>query len=269
MESLGGRLEAIVSGSAALPEKLGRFYSAVGIIMIEGYGLTETSAVITVTNYREETKYGTVGTRLSHTQIKILEDGEIACKSPSVMLGYYKKNSKIKKVITKDGYFLTGDLGKLDKDGHLKITGRKKEIFKTSGGKYITPQRIENIFKASFFVENIIVIGEYEKMPAALIQPNFNFLDKWCKRKKIYAGDTSGEIVVHPLVYKRYAYEVRKLNKKLSKWEQIKAFELTPEVWSVEGGELTPTLKVKRKNTISKYKYLYRRIYGQDNALSL
>jgi len=176
------------------------------------------------------------------------------------MLGYYKDDEKTNEVI-KGGYFHTGDIGDIDKNGFLRITDRKKEMFKTSGGKYVAPQMLENAFKQSRFIEQIMVIGEGEKMPAAFIQPNFDFLKDWAKIKGINIGTTNEEIVSNPEVISRFAEEIEGLNKGFGNWEQVKKFELTPDVWSIDDGHLTPTMKLKRKIIIAKYQHLYDKIY--------
>jgi long-chain acyl-CoA synthetase len=177
------------------------------------------------------------------------------------MMGYYKDQQLTDEVI-KNGYFHTGDIGEVDKDGFLKITDRKKEMFKTSGGKYIAPQLIENAMKQSLFIEQIMVIGDGEKMPAAFIQPSFDFIQEWAKRKNLNIGTTPAEIATNPEVIDRIAQEVEKINERFGNWEKIKRFELTPEVWSIDGGHLTPTLKLKRKIVMEKYKDLYQKIYS-------
>lgn len=264
-EGLGGNLDIMVSGSAALQPRLARVFAAAGIPVMEGYGLTETSPVIAVNCQKDRKwKIGTVGKVIPNVEVKIAEDGEILCKGPNVMMGYYKDPEKTAAVMT-DGYFHTGDIGELDEEGFLKITDRKKEMFKTSGGKYIAPQLMENEIKQSRFIEQIMVIGEGEKLPAAFVQPNFDFIKKWAARKKIDIGKTNPEIVENPEVIARYNEEIALYNKKFGHWEQIKKFELTPDVWSVESGHLTPTLKLKRKVIQEKYKDLYNKIYNRES----
>jgi long-chain acyl-CoA synthetase len=260
-EALGGQLKLLVSGSAALQPRLTRVFTAAGIPVMEGYGLTETSPVIAVNDMRNGGfRVGTVGRLIDNVEVKIAEDGEILCKGPNVMLGYYKDDEKTNEVI-KGGYFHTGDIGDIDKNGFLRITDRKKEMFKTSGGKYVAPQMLENAFKQSRFIEQIMVIGEGEKMPAAFIQPNFDFLKDWAKIKGINIGTTNEEIVANPEVISRFAEEIEGLNKGFGNWEQVKKFELTPDVWSIDDGHLTPTMKLKRKIIIAKYQHLYDKIY--------
>ena len=261
-EGLGGRIELIVSGSAALQPRLARVFAAAGIPVMEGYGLTETSPVISVNDQRNRGfRIGTVGKVLRDVEVKIAEDGEILTKGPNVMKGYYKDQEKTDEVINKDGYFHTGDIGEIDPDGFLRITDRKKEMFKTSGGKYVAPQLIENQMKQSRFIDEIMVIGEGEKMPAAFIQPNFEFLREWAKRKHIEVGSTNQELISNKEVIDRIQEEVDFYNQKFGSWEKVKRFELTPDVWSIEGEHLTPTMKLKRRNIIKMYQKLYDEIY--------
>ncbi|OEK07583.1 AMP-dependent synthetase [Flavivirga aquatica] len=259
--ALGGELTTMVSGSAALQPRLARVFCASGMQIMEGYGLTETSPVISVSMYKEnKLKIGTVGKPIDNVEIKIAEDGEILIKGPNVMLGYYKDPEKTASVMTGD-YFHTGDKGEVDVDGFLKITGRKKEMFKTSGGKYIIPTLLENDLKQSRFIEQIMVIGEGEKMPAALIQPNFHFISDWIDKKNHPIGKSYEDIINSEIIQSRIQEEVDKCNKKFGKWEQIKKFELTPEIWSIDSGHLTPTLKMKRDIIKEKYLNLIERIY--------
>ena len=262
-EALGGNLDVMVSGSAALQPRLARIFAAAGIPVMEGYGLTETSPVITVNDMRNGLfRIGTVGKLIKNVEVKIAEDGEILCKGPNVMLGYYKDETLTNEVI-KNNYFHTGDIGEFDKDGFLRITDRKKEMFKTSGGKYIAPQLIENRLKQSFFIEQVMVIGDGEKMPGAFIQPNFDFVREWAKRHNINISGSNEELVNHPKVIERFQEEVDEANEKFGNWEKIKRFELTPDIWSIDGGHLTPTMKLKRKIVKEKYKHLYDKIYNQ------
>jgi long-chain acyl-CoA synthetase len=258
---LGGNLGLIASGSAALQPRLARIFNAAEMGLMEGYGLTETSPVISVNDMRNNGfKIGTVGKPIGRTEVKIEADGEICIKGPQVMMGYYRDAVKSAEVL-KDGFFHTGDIGEIDADGFLRITDRKKEMFKTSGGKYVAPQVMENRFKQSRFIEQIMVVGEGEKMPAALIQPNFEFLEEWAVRHKLSLG-TNTECVVNPKVLARFQEEVDHANEKFAKWEKIKEFRLTPDVWSVDGGHLTPTMKLRRKIIKEKYMALYNQIYG-------
>lgn len=260
-EALGGNLETMVSGSAALQPRLARVFAAAGMPVMEGYGLTETSPVISVNDQRNRGwKIGTVGRVIDGVEVKIAKDGEILCKGPNVMMGYYKDPEKTAEVI-KDGYFHTGDIGEIDSDGFLKITDRKKEMFKTSGGKYVAPQLLENRLKQSRFIEQVMVVGEGEKMPAALIQPNFEFLEEWAKRHNITIPANS-DIIHNEKILARIQEEVDLANQEFAKWEKVKQFRLTPDVWTVEDGHLTPTMKLRRKIIKEKYIDLYNNIYG-------
>ncbi len=257
---LGGNLNLMVSGSAALQPRLSRIFAAAEIPVMEGYGLTETSPVISVNDMRNRGfKVGTVGKVIDNVEVKIAEDGEILCKGPNVMMGYYKDQEKTDEAI-KNGYFHTGDIGEIDSEGFLKITDRKKEMFKTSGGKYIAPQLIENAMKQSRFIAEIMVIGDGEKMPVAFVQPDFDFVKKWAKKKGIKINSNE-ELVENDEVKNRFQEEIELVNKKFGNWEQIKRFELTPDLWTVDGGQLTPTMKLKRKSMMEIYKDLYEKIY--------
>lgn len=258
-EGLGGNLELMVSGSAALQPRLTRVFAAAGMPIMEGYGLTETSPVISVNDQRNGGfKIGTVGRVIDHVEVKIAEDGEILVKGPNVMQGYFKDAEKTAEVMTGD-YFHTGDIGEIDADGFLKITDRKKEIFKTSGGKYVAPALLENQFKQSRFIEQIMVIGEGEKMPAALIQINYEFVAEWAKRHDIKFSEDS--IRDNQKLKDRIQEEIDSANKKFGKWEQIKKFEITPDVWTIDDGHLTPTMKMRRKIIKEKYLDLIEKIY--------
>ena len=262
-EGLGGELELLVSGSAALQTRLTKVFTAAGIPVMEGYGLTETSPVISVNDMRNGGfRIGTVGRVIDNVEVKIAEDGEILCKGPNVMMGYYKDEVQTAEVI-KNGYFHTGDIGEIDADGFLKITDRKKEMFKTSGGKYVAPQILENTFKQSRFIEQIMVIGDGEKMPAAFIQPAFDFVKEWASRHTIDLGSTNEDICNNPKVIARIQEDIDEVNKKFGNWEQVKRFELTPDIWSIEAGHITPTMKLKRKIIKEKYQSLYDKIYRE------
>ncbi|MCL4157886.1 UNVERIFIED_CONTAM: hypothetical protein GTU68_026631 [Idotea baltica] len=251
----------MVSGSAALQTRLSKVFCAAGMKVMQGYGLTETSPVVSVEKYAGRNfKLGTVGKVIDNVEVKIADDGEILIKGPNVMKGYFKDPEKTAEVMTGD-YFHTGDKGEIDSEGFLKITGRKKEMFKTSGGKYVIPTLLENELKQSRFIEQIMVIGEGEKMPAALIQPNFEFIEDWIERKKKDIGNAPEEISNSQIVIDRIQREIDNCNKKFGKWEQIKRFELTPNVWSIEGGHLTPTMKMKRNIIKEKYTDLVEKIY--------
>ena len=263
-EGLGGNIITLVSGSAALQPRLNKIFQNAGIPILEGYGLTETSPVISVNSFGK-IKVGTVGHVLENLDVKIQEDGEITVKGPSVFKGYFKNEEMTKEVFTEDGYFKTGDIGHIDEEGYLHITDRKKEMFKTSGGKYVAPQVIENQAKASKFIEQIMVVGDGEKMPCALIQPDFNFVQHWAERKQINVGTTPEEMANSPELKERINKEIDYLNTKLGSWEQIKRFELTPEVWTIDSGVLTPTLKLKRKAVKERFIKLYNKMYGHED----
>tara|TARA_R110001632_G_scaffold90844_4_gene194968 strand:- start:4268 stop:6052 length:1785 start_codon:yes stop_codon:yes gene_type:complete len=262
--ALGGELKIMVSGASALQQRLTRVFAAAGMPIMEGYGLTETSPVTSVNFVEQKGKrgfrIGTVGKVINNVEVKIAENGEILVKGPNVMQGYYKDPEKTAEVI-KDGYFHTGDKGEICKDGFLKITGRTKEMFKTSGGKYIVPPLLEGELKQSLFIEQVMIIGENEKMPAALIQPNFIFIRDWIEKKGHTIGTTCEEISSSQIIIDRIQKEVDKCNKNFGKWEQIKRFELTPEEWSIDGGHLTPTMKMKRVIIKKLYEDLYEKIY--------
>ena len=258
---LGGELHTMVCGSAALHPRLSRVFCASGMMVMEGYGLTETSPVVSVGMQANKFfKIGTVGKPIHNVEVKIAEDGEILIKGPNVMQGYYKDPERTASVMTAD-YFHTGDKGELDREGFLKITGRKKEMFKTSGGKYIIPTLIENALKESNFIEQVMVIGENQKMPAALIQPNFEFLVEWIERKNLKIDKTPESIVSSAEVQKRIQNEVDDCNNRFGKWEQVKRFELTSDEWSIDSGHLTPTMKMKRSVILKIYSSLVQKIY--------
>jgi long-chain acyl-CoA synthetase len=258
---LGGNLDLMVSGSAALQPRLTRIFAAAEMPIMEGYGLTETSPVVSVNDQRNGGfRIGTVGRVIDQVEVKIAKDGEILVKGPNVMLGYYKDPEKTAEVMTGD-YFHTGDIGEIDNEGFLKITDRKKEIFKTSGGKYVAPALIENELKQSRFIEQVMVVGEGEKMPAALIQPNFEFIKNWIAKKHKNVNTDKKSIASSQIVKDRIQKEVDETNKKFGQWEQVKAFEITPDIWSVDAGLLTPTMKLKRKAIKEKYIELYNKIY--------
>jgi long-chain acyl-CoA synthetase len=257
----GGNLKLMVSGSAALQTRLTRVFAAAGLPIMEGYGLTETSPVVSVNDQRNGGfRIGTVGKIIDKVEVKIAEDDEILVKGPNVMIGYYKDLEKTATVMTGD-YFHTGDKGKIDSDGFLSITGRKKEMFKTSGGKYVIPALLENELKQSLFIEQIMVVGEGEKMPAAIIQPNFEFIKDWIDRKGKDVNKDNASIANSEIVIKRIQKEIDKCNANFGKWEQIKRFELTSDVWSIDGGHLTPTMKMKRDVIKKIYTALYDKIY--------
>ena len=260
-EALGGNLELIASGSAALQPRLARIFTAAGMTLVEGYGLTETSPVISVNDMRNNFfKIGSVGQIIDGVTVKIAEDGEILCKGPNVMMGYYKEQEKTAEVMTGD-FFHTGDIGEIDANGFLKITDRKKEMFKTSGGKYIAPQVIENQMKQSLFIEQIMVMGENRKMPTALIQPNIEFVTQWLEAKGIHVNSLE-EACKESILKVAIQEDIDSHNTNFGSWEQIKKFELIPEEWSIDEGHLTPTMKLKRKVVKEKYNHIIEKMYA-------
>ncbi len=261
-EGLGKELNAIITGSAACQVRLIRIFTAARIIIMEGYGLTETSPVISVNRYDEKLrKFGTVGPLIDGVEVKIAEDGEILCKGPNVMMGYYKHPELTAEAI-KDDWFYTGDIGIMVENKFLKITDRKKELFKTSGGKYVAPLPIENKLKESKFVEQIMVVGSEKKYVGALIVPSFSNLKEWCRKNGIKYSSNE-EIIHDPRVTDMMKEMVESFNKYFNHVEQIKKFELLANDWTINGGELTPTLKLKRKVIMEKYKDAIERIYQQ------
>ncbi len=259
-EALGGNIKVIYCGSSKLAPKLMRIFGAAGFNLMDGYGLTETSPVVSGNSpHPNGAKIGTIGKPLHNLDVKIADDGEILVKGPSVMLGYYKDPQKTNAVIV-NGYFKTGDLGKLDSDGFLYITGRKKETFKTSGGKYISPDKIEIELKKSNLIEQVMVIGEGEKFPAAIIQPDFEFLRQWANSQKLNLI-SNNDLIQNVKIKQLIQGEIDVVNQNLGQWEKIKKFELTPDEWTIKDGHLTPTLKVKKDIIKSKYYILFNKIY--------
>lgn len=263
-EALGGNIVAIVSGGAALQPRLARVFNAAQITVLEGYGLTETSPVIAVNNFLPNgIKFGTVGTVLNGVTVKIAEDGEILVKGPNVMLGYYNRPDATAEAIDSDGWFHTGDIGIFEENRFLKITDRKKEIFKTSGGKYIAPVMIENKIKESPFIEQALVIGENQKFASALLVPSFAFIQDYCKRKNI-EYTSNEEIIKNPVIKARIIAEIEKVNVDLAQYEKIKRPELLAREWSIEKGEMTPKLSLKRKVILETNKALVDKIYSAE-----
>jgi long-chain acyl-CoA synthetase len=259
-EGLGNNIKAIVSGGAACQVRLIRIFTAAKIPILEGYGLTETSPVISVNRFEEQDrKFGTVGRLINHVEVKIAEDGEILCKGPNVMMGYYKRPDLTAEVI-QDDWFGTGDIGTVE-DQFLKITDRKKELFKTSGGKYVAPLPIENKLKESPFIEQLIVVGSERKFVGALIVPSFPNLKDWCRQHGV-TFTTNEEMIKHPQVLEMYRDLVESFNKYFNHVEQVKRFELLANEWSVDTGEMTPKLSLKRKVIMEKYKDSIERIYS-------
>jgi len=261
-EALGGNIVYVVSGGAALQPRIARVLGMAGMLNLEGYGLTETSPVIAVNNPEtREMKIGTVGAVLENVELSFAEDGEILVKGPGVMTGYYKEPDLTAEVIDENGWFHTGDIGILEDGKFLKITDRKKEMFKLSGGKYIAPQMIENKLKASFFIEQVMVIGASEKFASALISPNFGYLHDWCSQRKIVFQDN--EDLIHKTeVLAQLQREVQAINKTLGEHEEIKRFRLVSDEWTPQTGELSPTLKLKRNYVAARYKSIIDEIYS-------
>ncbi|MDR3697239.1 long-chain fatty acid--CoA ligase [Mucilaginibacter sp.] len=265
--ALGGNVKAIVVGSSACPIRLERIFTAAGIVILEGYGLTETSPVISVNNYDpEKRRFGTVGPLLRDVQVKIADDGEILCKGPNVMPGYYK-NPELTAEVLQDGWFHTGDIGELDKDSFLKITDRKKEIFKTSGGKYVAPLPIENKMKENYFIEQMMVVGAGKKFASALIVPSYANLVPWCKKNHI-PDMAKEEMVKDSRVIAMYQSILEGFNPEFNRVEQIKRFVILPDEWTVDTGELTPTGKMKRKIITEKYNTEIEEMYGDQMDLA-
>ncbi len=261
-EALGGNVEVIASGSAALQPRLASIFCAAKIPILEGYGLTETSPVASVNSFvNRGFMLGTTGRKLNNVDVKIAEDGEILIKGPNVMMGYYNQEELTREVLSSDGWFKTGDIGELVDGQYLKITDRKKEIFKTSGGKYVAPQPMENNFKASRFIDQIMVIGENQKHPAALVVPDLAFCTDWCKIKG-YACSNYTDLATNEKVKDRIWEEIESLNEEYGKFEQVKKIELCDAPWAIDTGELTPSLKLKRKFIMSKYAHLVEKIYS-------
>ncbi|HKO59886.1 MAG TPA: long-chain fatty acid--CoA ligase [Pyrinomonadaceae bacterium] len=256
---LGGRIRLLVSGGAALPEELGYIYIGAGLPIVQGYGLTETSPVITA-GRMEDNRVGTVGKPIRNVEVRIAADGEIETRGPHVMRGYYNKPAETRAVMTDDGWFKTGDIGTLDEDGFLSITDRKKELFKTSGGKYIAPQPIEQMIKGSRFVNQVVLIGNGRKFPAALIVPDWERVESYAEVKGLNTRDRS-ELCRHPRVIDLFERQVAGLTTDLPNYERVKKIALIEKELTIEGGELTPTMKVKRRVVDEKYKDVIDELY--------
>jgi long-chain acyl-CoA synthetase len=259
--ALGGNVRIVGCGGASLQPRLERVFWAAGIKIINMYGLTETSPIITINRtYKGGVKLGSVGTVIEGVEIKIAEDGEILCKGPDVMIGYYNDPELTKSVFDDEGWFHTGDIGYLEDNRFLMVTDRKKEIFKLSNGKFIAPQLIENKFKELTSIDQIMIVGEHQKFASALISPNFRYFDDWRSSKKISFSD-SGELIELPEIQAFFDSEIEKINRKLSQAERIKRFRLVPDEWSPATGELSPTLKLRRKFIAEKYRKLLDQVY--------
>jgi long-chain acyl-CoA synthetase len=256
----GGKLRSCITGGAALSDDIYLIFAGAGIPIRQGYGLTETSPVVT-SNTPLDKRLGTVGKPIRNVKIRTARDGEIEVSGPNVMLGYYNKPEATREVFTDDGWFKTGDIGTIDKDGFLKITDRKKELFKTSGGKYIAPSPIEQMIKASRFVSQVVLIGNGRKFPAALVVPNFEQLKNYAKIKNLNI-ETHAEFCSHPGIINLIERQITELTENLSHYEKVKKIALLENELSVEGGELTPTLKVKRRVIDEKYSDVIEKIYA-------
>lgn len=262
-QALGGNIKFIISGGAALQQRLARVFWAADIKVLEGYGLTETSPVIAVNSWdADDVKFGSVGRVLKNLDVKIAEDGEILVKGPSITVGYYKNDDATKETIDNDGYLHTGDIGELTADGFLKITDRKKEIFKTAGGKYIAPQVMENKLMESVLIGQVMIVGENKKFPAALIVPAFEELEKYCKVKGI-PFDSREALLKNPQILEKYQQEIDKANENFGHWEMVKKFVLLPKEWTIDNGELTPKLSLKRKIILQKHEEEINKTYAE------
>ena len=259
--ALGGRIRLLVSGGAALPEELALIYIGAGIPIVQGYGLTETSPVITAASI-EANRPGTVGQAIRNVEIRIAEDGEIETRGPHVMRGYYNKPAETAAVFTADGWFKTGDIGTIDADGYLRITDRKKELFKTSGGKYIAPQPIEQMIKGSRFVNQVVLVGNGRKFPAALVVPDWEQIDSYAKLKGI-ESTSRAELCKHPRIIDLFQRQISGLTTELAQYERVKKVGLLENELTIDGGELTPTLKVKRRVVDEKYRAAIDALYAE------
>jgi long-chain acyl-CoA synthetase len=258
--ALGGRIRLLISGGAALPEDLSSIYIGAGLPIVQGYGLTETSPVITA-GVIEDNRVGTVGKPIRNVQVRLASDGEIETRGPNVMRGYYNKPGETQAVFTEDGWFKTGDIGTIDEDGFLRITDRKKELFKTSGGKYIAPQPIEQMIKGSSFVNQVVLIGNGHKFPAALIVPDWERVESYAQLKGI-KGASHAELCKHPRIIDLFERQIASLTPDLAQYERVKKVALIENELTIEGGELTPTLKVKRRVIDEKYRELIDALYA-------
>jgi long-chain acyl-CoA synthetase len=262
--AMGGRIRLLVSGGAALPEELGYIYLGAGLPIVQGYGLTETSPVITA-GQLEDNRIGTVGKPIRNVEVRIAADGEIETRGPHVMQGYYNKPAETKAVMTEDGWFKTGDIGTLDEDGFLRITDRKKELFKTSGGKYIAPQPIEQMIKGSSFVNQVVLVGNGRKFPAALIVPDWERVESYAELKGLNTRNHA-ELCKNPRVIDLFERQVAALTTDLANYERVKKVALLEHELTIEGDELTPTMKVKRRVVDEKYEDVIDAIYADGNS---
>ncbi len=259
-EFFGGRLRFCITGGAALSDEIYLIFTGAGISIMQGYGLTETSPVIS-SNNPSAVRVGTVGKPIRNVKVRIAADGEIEVSGPGVMAGYYHKDDATEDAFTEDGWFKTGDIGDIDKDGYLKITDRKKELFKTSGGKYIAPALIEQMLRGSRFVNQAVLVGSERKFPAALIVPNFEMLESFAKLKEL-AVSTPAEFCANARILDLFSRQIEAMTQGLAKYEKVKSFALLEHEMTVENGELTPTLKVKRRVVDEKYRAVIDKIYN-------
>lgn len=261
-EALGGKINIIISGGAALQERLARVFWAADIKVLEGYGLTETSPVIAVNSWADkDVKFGSVGRVLSNLDVKIAADGEILVKGPSISVGYFKNDEATKEAIDQEGYFHTGDIGELTPDGFLRITDRKKEMFKTAGGKYVAPQVLENKIMESNLIAQVIVIGENQRFPSALIVPAYEELEKYARYKGI-PFENRNQLIEIPQIIEKYQQEIDKANVNFGQWEKVKKFVLLKKEWTIDQGELTPKLSLKRKVIMQRNESIIAGIYA-------
>lgn len=261
-QAFGGELKLAVSGGSSLQKRLARFFYAAGIPILEGYGMTETAPVIAVNHHKyPNIRFGTVGPVLAGVEVKIADDGEILCKGPNVMLGYYNAPELTAEAIDEDGWMHTGDIGVLEDGKFLKITDRKKEIFKLSSGKYVAPQALENLLKASNFIEQAMIVGENEKFTSAIISPNFNYWHFWASKHRVHYR-SNADLIQHPKVVARMQKEINYVNKQISVAEKVKRFRMVSEEWTPASGRLSPTLKLKRKVLYAEYEPLLKEIYA-------
>jgi long-chain acyl-CoA synthetase len=263
-EGLGGRIRFFISGGAALPEEIGHIFAGAGMQIIQGYGLTETSPVISGCTLKENA-IGTVGRPIRNVEVRIAADGEIETRGPNVMQGYYNKPEATRAVFTEDGWFKTGDIGKIDDDGFLRITDRKKELFKTSGGKYIAPQHVEQLIKASRFVNQVVLVGDRRKFAAALIVPDWEQIRAYVALKGIDAK-TPAELCQHPRIIDLFERQIAQHTTELAQYERVKRIALLENEFTIDGGELTPTLKVKRRVIDEKYRDAIDRLYVETES---
>src|ERR1043165_1855811 len=259
--ALGGRIRVFSSGAEGLTDEIGLIYIGAGMPVVQGYGLTETSPVISAGTI-DDNRVGTVGRPIRNVEVRIAADGEIEVRGPNVMRGYYNKPEDTRQVMTADGWFRTGDIGTLDEDGFLRITDRKKELFKTSGGKYIAPQPIEQMIKGSRFVNQVVLIGNGRKFPAALIVPDWEQIRSYAELKSLDAR-TPQEFIKHPRIINLFERQVAAHTPDLAQFERVKRIALLENELTIEGGEMTPTLKVKRRVIDEKYKAVIDRLYAE------